>query len=132
MFDFFKTPTEQKRDKYYSLYQNLKDCETYHQKKVSEAQSTFDSYKNSVPNFSNSKIPSKDFDQKREALTTDVATYLAEEEKKKAGLKSAKQQAKAQYEMYKALAISEAQEKQRKKEEKAKKDKEALEEARRA
>ena len=52
MFDFFKTPTEQKRDKYYSLYQNLKDCETYHQKKVSEAQSTFDSYKNSVPNFS--------------------------------------------------------------------------------
>lgn len=126
MFGFFKTPTEQSRDQYYNLYQDLKDCESYHDKKVTEARETFNSYKSSVPNFSNSKVPSKDFDTKREQLTTDLETYINEEASKKSDLTAAKKKAKEQYEHYKNMAVAEAKEKKRKEDEKLKKELEDL------
>ncbi|MDG4961541.1 hypothetical protein [Pseudolactococcus raffinolactis] len=109
MFDFFKTPTEKKRDDYHKLYEKLKDRIQMVKTTVSEIETGINSYTGSVPDFSNTKVPSKDFDVKREGFTDDLKRYFSTEKGYKADLTSAKDAAKAKYEECKQLAIKEAE-----------------------
>lgn len=130
MFGLFNTPTENKRDEYYSLYQSLKGYQKDVEKKLTEANESFSNYSSSVPNLSNSKVPSRYFDPKREELSKELSTYIQKETEKKQSLASAKEQAKAQYEKYKALAIQEAEEKRAREAERARKERADREKAR--
>ncbi|MHC5251659.1 chorismate synthase [Listeria kieliensis] len=126
IFGFFNTPTEQKRDDYDKLHDLLKDAIREHDDKMAEAKDTFSSYKHGVPNMSNSKIPSNDFDQKREKLTAKLAKYISSEADKRSKLVSAKNKAYDKYAEYKAQAIHEAAVKEAKKEKERKEREERL------
>ncbi|AZU60152.1 hypothetical protein [Neobacillus mesonae] len=114
MFNWFKTGTEIKRDEYLKLYERLADAVSEHDKKVSEASSAYRSYTGTVPNLSNSKIPSNDFDNSREKLNAKLQRYFQQDQDKRSSLVTAKNQAYSRYVYYKNLAIHEAQEKARK------------------
>lgn len=124
MFDFFKTDTEMKRDHYKTLYDHLKKILKDFENNMNEADAAYSSYTGSVPNLSNSKIPSNDFDPKREELDNKLKKYFDQEKQKKGDLVSAKNKAYEKYVHYKQLAVKEAEER----EEKAKKEIKAFEE----
>ncbi|WP_167630646.1 chorismate synthase [Listeria valentina] len=126
LFGFFNTPTEKKRDDYDKLHDLLKDAIREHDDKMAEAKDTFSSYKNGVPNMSNSKIPSNDFDQKREKLASKLAKYISSEADKRSKLVSAKNKAYDKYAEYKAQAIHEAAVEKAKKEKERKEREERL------
>lgn len=113
MFNWFKTATERKRDDYYKLYQKLGDALSEHDEKVSEANSAHSSYVGTVPNLSNTKIPSNDFEVSREKLNSELLDYFQQDKDKRSSLVSAKNQAYERYIYYKNLAIREAEEKAR-------------------
>ena len=75
MFNIFGgTATEIKRDKYKKLYDKLVEAILDHEEKVAAAEASYNSYISTVPNLSNSKIPSNDFDpetgrEKRQAAS---------------------------------------------------------------
>lgn len=118
MFGLFNTETERKRDNYAKLYDKLQSILDKHDKKVIEAEGSYSSYTGSVPNLSNTKIPSNDFDPKREELTERLRNYFDEEKQKRSDLLNARNQAYQRYIHYKNLAISEeeARREQRRKE----------------
>ncbi|WP_088825374.1 chorismate synthase [Listeria goaensis] len=124
LFGMGKTETEKKRDDYDKLHDLLKDAIKEHDQQMDEAESIFRSYKSSVPNLSNSKIPSNEFDTKREKLTAKLVNFMDKEQEKRASLVRAKERAYDQYVRYKAQAIREdAAEKEKK--EKERKEREA-------
>ncbi len=124
LFGIGRTETEKKRDDYDKLHDLLKDAIKEHDQRMDEAESIFQSYKGSVPNLSNSKIPSNDFDTKREKLTNKLVNLLEKEQVKRASLVRAKEHAYDKYVSYKAQAIREdAAEKEKK--EKERKEREA-------
>lgn len=111
MFDFFiRTDNDRKRDAYEKLYNKLQDALDKHNTKVSEAEASYSSYTGSVPNLSNSKVPSNDFDPKREELNSKLTKYLNDEKQKRIELVSASNQAYQRYIHYKNLAMREAEE----------------------
>ncbi|WP_439443253.1 chorismate synthase [Listeria aquatica] len=126
LFGFFNTPTEKKRDDYDKLHDLLKDAIREHDDKMAEAKETFNSYKSAVPNMSNSKLPSNDFDPKREKLTAKLAKYISSEADKRSKLVSAKNKAYDKYTEYKAQAIHEAAVEKAKKEKERKEREERL------
>ncbi|WP_321388953.1 hypothetical protein [uncultured Enterococcus sp.] len=124
-----KTGTEQKRDDYHSLYQSLKNYQTKVETELTDAEETMSTYKSSVPNLSNSKVPSRHFDQKREEYTAKLEQMIKDEKSKKTELVQAKNKAKEQYEKYKQQAINEENARKAKEEKKRKEDLEKLKEA---
>ncbi|MEL3959265.1 chorismate synthase [Caldifermentibacillus hisashii] len=124
MFNFFKTDTEIKRDYYKMLYDNLKKILNDFENNMNEADAAYSSYTGSVPNLSNSKIPSNVFEPKREELNHKLKQYFDQEKQKRSDLVSAKNKAYEKYMHYKQLAIKEAEERA----EKAKKEMKAFEE----
>lgn len=130
MFGWFsKTETEQKRDDYHSLYQSLKGYQTKVETELSEANEKMSAYKSAVPNLSNSKVPSRHFDQKREEFTEKLEQMIKDEKTKKTELIQAKNKAKVQYEKYKQQAINEENARKAKEEKKRKEEMEKLKEA---
>ena len=113
MFNWLKTATERKRDDYYKLYQKLGDALSEHDRKVSEANSAHRSYVGTVPNLSNTKIPSNDFEVSREKLNGELLDYFQQDKDKRSSLVSAKNKAYERYIHYKNLAIREAEGKAR-------------------
>jgi hypothetical protein len=113
VFNWLKTATEIKRDDYHKLYQKLGDAIAEHDEKVSEASSAHSSYVGTVPNLSNTKIPSNDFEVSREKLNSELLDYFQQDKDKRSSLVSAKNQAYERYIHYKNLAIREAEEKAR-------------------
>lgn len=113
MFNWFKTATERKRDDYHKLYQKLGDAISEHDRKVSEASSAHSSYVGTVPDLSNTKIPSNDFEVSREKLDRELMDYFQQDKDKRSSLVSAKNKAYERYIHYKNLAIREAEEKAR-------------------
>ena len=109
MFDWFKTDAEKKRDDYHELYEKLRSAISEHDKKVSEAQSAYGSYIGTVPNLSNSKIPSNDFEISREQLNEKLKRYFQLDQEKRHSLVAAKDKAYERYVYYKNLAIKEAE-----------------------
>ncbi|MEK5521389.1 hypothetical protein B5V89_15145 [Heyndrickxia sporothermodurans] len=109
MFEMFKTDTERKRDQYHKLYEKLKDALQEHDKKVSEANASYSSYISAVPNLSNTKIPSNDFDPKREELNRKLNKYFDNEKDMRGSLVTAINKANERYIHYKNLAIKEAE-----------------------
>ncbi len=107
---FFRTETEKKRDDYLRLYYKLKDAKADHDRLVNEAESSYSSYTSSVPNLSNSKIPSNDFDPKREELNQELLRYFNYEKNKRSQIVHAASRAYERYQYYKQLAIREAEE----------------------
>ncbi|MDS9473273.1 hypothetical protein [Sporosarcina pasteurii] len=111
MFSFFvRTESDRKRDEYNKLHGNLQRALDKHDKIVAEAEAAYSSYTGSVPNLSNTKVPSNDFDPKREELTRKLSRYLSDEKRKRSDLVSAKNQAYQRYVYYKNLALREAEE----------------------
>ena len=106
---FFRTDTEKKRDNYYDLYRELQNALKEHNKKVAQAEASYSSYIGSVPNLSNFKIPSNDFDPKREELSRKLNKHFNEEKQKRSDLDRASNQAYQRYVYYKNLAIREAE-----------------------
>lgn len=119
----FRTDTEKKRDNYYDLYRELQNALKEHNNKVAQAEASYSSYIGSVPNLSNFKIPSNDFDPKREELSRKLNKHFNEEKQKRSDLDRASNQAYQRYVYYKNLAIREA-------EAKAEKEREEREERR--
>jgi hypothetical protein len=109
VFDWFKTGTEKKRDDYHKLYEKLEDAISEHDNKVSEANSAYSSYIGMIPNLSNSKIPSNDFDNSREELSEKLKRYFQADQEKRGSLVAAKSKAYERYVHYKSLAIREAE-----------------------
>lgn len=109
MFGWFRTDTEKKRDDYHKLYEKLQDAKEEHDKKVREAAGAYSSYISTVPNLSNSKIPSNDFDMKREELNEELNRYFDYEKEKRSDLVSAASKAYERYEYYRDQAIQEAE-----------------------
>lgn len=114
MFNFFGTATERKRDEYYKLYTKLQDAISDHDKKVSEATASYNNYISIVPNLSHTKIPSNDFEPKREEKNDKLNEYFNRDKEKRSSLVSAKSKAYERYEYYRLLAIREAEERARK------------------
>ncbi|MEN1967624.1 hypothetical protein WMZ97_06035 [Lentibacillus sp. N15] len=115
-FGLFDTDTEKKRDDYYKLYEKLKAAQAEHNKKVSDAESSYQSYTSSMPYLYASKIPSDDFEAKRMELNAELNKYFNYEKDKLSQLETATNQAYQQYEHYKDLAIKEAEEAKEKRE----------------
>jgi hypothetical protein len=105
----FRTETEKKRDNYYDLYKSLQDALKEHNRKVAQAEASYSSYIGSVPSLSNFKIPSNDFDPKREELSRKLNKHFNEEKQKRSELDRASNQAYQRYIYYKNLAIREAE-----------------------
>ncbi|NRD77649.1 hypothetical protein HPT25_09335 [Bacillus sp. BRMEA1] len=114
-----KTATEIKRDDYQRLYEELTDAITEHDRKVSEANSAYSSYQGSVPNLSNTKIPSNDFETTREKKNGELLRYFGLDQDKRSSLVAAKNLAYERYVYYRALAIQEAEERARREREAA-------------
>lgn len=93
-----------KRDDYLRLYGKLKKAISKHDEKVSEATDSYSRYINTVPNLSNTKIPSNDFDPKREEKNENLLEYFQNDKDKRSDLVSAADKAYERYEYYKALA----------------------------
>lgn len=110
----FGTENDRKRDEYNNLYGKLQKAIDKHDKIAAEAEASFSSYTGSVPNLSNTKVPSNDFDPKREELTRKLSKYLSEEKQKRSELVSASNQAYQRYLHYKNLAMKEAEERKEK------------------
>ncbi|EUJ33940.1 hypothetical protein MFLO_01940 [Listeria floridensis FSL S10-1187] len=126
LFGFGRTPTEVKRDDYDKLHDYLKEAVREHDKRIDEAEKFIKSYQNSVPNLSNSKIPSNHFDVKREKLTDKLKKDLSREKEKRSELVSARSKAYEKYEEYKAQVVHEELLEQRRKEREAEERKERL------
>lgn len=126
--DFLKTGTEIKRDEYDQLYQDLSDALSEHDNKILEANSAYCAYLSNVPNLSNSKIPSNDFDPQREQLNEKLANYFKYEVEKRSSLFTAKNQAYERYVHYKDLAVQEEIARREKAEQELKELKEELKE----
>lgn len=109
MFDWFKSDSERKRDDYYQLYEKLKSAISEHDHKVSEANAAYSSYLGTIPNLSNSKIPSNDFETSREELTEKLKQYFRADQEKRSSLTAAKNKAYERYVHYNNLAIKEAE-----------------------
>ena len=110
MFSFWvKTENDRKRDDYDKLHGKLEKALNKHDKKVAEAEGSYSSYIGSVPNLSNTKIPSNDFDPKREELNRRLDKYFDEEKQKRSELLSVSNQAYLRYIYYKNLAMKEAE-----------------------
>ncbi|SMQ61201.1 hypothetical protein SAMN05444673_0485 [Bacillus sp. OV166] len=109
VFDWFKSDTERKRDEYYELYEKLKSAISEHDHKVSEANAAYSSYLGAIPNLSNSKIPSNDFEMSREELTDKLKQCFQADQEKRSSLAAAKNKAYERYVHYKNLAIKEAE-----------------------
>lgn len=109
MFDWFKSDTERKRDDYYELYEKLRSAVSEHDHKVSEANGAYSSYLGTIPNLSNSKIPSNDFETSREELTEKLKQHFRADQEKRSSLVAAKNKAYERYVHYKNLAIKEAE-----------------------
>lgn len=111
MFNFFiKSTYDKKRDHYHALYENLQDAISDHDKYVNNANSSYSSYIKTAPNLSNTKIPSNDFDVKREELNSKLKNYFHLDKEKRSSLVTAKQRAYEKYLHYKELAHKERQE----------------------
>jgi hypothetical protein len=109
VFNWFKSDTERKRDEYYELYEKLKSAISDHDHKVSEANAAYSSYVGTIPNLSNSKIPSNDFETSREDLTEKLRQYFQVDQDKRSSLVAARNKAYERYVHYKNLAIKEAE-----------------------
>ncbi len=115
MFNWLiRTPSEGKRDDYQKLYNKLQEAISDFDKHVTEADTSYDSYIGSVPNLSNSKIPSNDFDTKREELNGKVLRYFNKDKEKRDSLVHAKEKAYDKYLYYKQKAEEEEAEQIRK------------------
>lgn len=115
-FGFGRTETEKKRDKYKELAERLEDAIAEHDDKVSEAAASYRTYTHTVPNLSNSKIPSNDFDTKREELNGRLQADFQKDKEMRRDLMSAKSKAYEKYEYYRNLAIREEREEEARKE----------------
>src|SRR3954454_8890501 len=109
VLNWFKNGTERKREEYYELYEKLKSAISEHDHKVSEANAAYSSYLGTIPNLSNTNIPSNDFETSREELTNKLKQYFQADQEKRASLVAAKNQAYERYVYYKNLAIQEAE-----------------------
>ena len=105
---FGGTATEIKRDKYKKLYDKLVEAILDHEEKVAAAEASYNSYISTVPNLSNSKIPSNDFDPKREEKNAKLLQYFEKDKDKKTSLITAKNSAYQKYLYYRQKAIEEA------------------------
>lgn len=104
---FLTTEYESKRDHYHTLYRSLKEALADHDKHAGKADSSYRSYIHSVPNLSNSKIPSNDFDMKREELNNKLLRHFENDKDKRSALAQAKEKAYDKYLHYKELAAKE-------------------------
>lgn len=127
VFNWFKTDTERKRDEYHKLYENLKETLSEYDQKVSEANASYGSYLGTVSNLSNSKIPSNDFEIKREELNGKLKKHFHHDQEKRSSLAAAKSKAYERYVHYKNLAMKEAEEEKKKREKEMKELKDRLE-----
>ncbi|MEH7272501.1 hypothetical protein [Neobacillus vireti] len=127
MFDWFNTETENKRDDYYKLYENLKEAISEHDQLVSEAHSAYRSYISAVPDLSNRDIPSNDFEHTREKLNAQLNRYFQQDQENRDALIAAKNKAYERYVHYKNLAMKEAEEKRVRREKELQELKEKLE-----
>ncbi|MEN2768988.1 chorismate synthase [Ornithinibacillus xuwenensis] len=107
MILWIKTDTEKKRDDYHKLYEKLQSARDYHDKKVSDAEDAYSRYIRSAPYMSNFKIPTNDFDSKREELNAKLLKYFDYEKNKRNDIVDAASKAYERYEHYKAMAIRE-------------------------
>lgn len=118
MFNWaIRTPSEGKRDDYEKLYTKLQEAIADFDKHVSEADSSYDSYSGSAPYLSKSKIPSNDFETKREELNRKVQKHFNKDKEKRESLVRAKEKAYDKYLYYKQKAEEEAAEQLRKEKE---------------
>jgi len=102
------TEAERKRDQYYRLHGKLENALSKHNRLVNDIQSTINGYQSTIPYLSSDKIPSDDFEPKREDLTTKIQEYFEYEKSKTADLSSAKNTAYEKYLHYKRIAEEEA------------------------
>lgn len=110
MFGWFRTDAEKKRDDYLKLYERLQDARNEHDRLVRDVESSYSSYRSSVPFLSQSNIPSNDFSPARRRLNDQFNRYVKEEKEKRADLVRAINRAYDQYLYYRNLAIREEQE----------------------
>ncbi|MEI3614125.1 hypothetical protein [Pseudogracilibacillus sp. SO30301A] len=104
-----KTEAERKRDEYYKLYTRLGNILEEHDRKVEEFTSAYNSYRNSDPYLSPSKIPSNDFVEKLKQLNERLDAQFENEKGKRLNLVIAVNRAYGRYEYYRSLAITEAE-----------------------
>lgn len=111
---FANGETIRKRDEYKALYDILTEALEKHDRTVGEAESAYNSYISSVPNLSNSEIPSNDFEPKRVEKNNELNKYFNYERDKRSSLAAAKSKAYERYLHYKNLAMKEAEEEKEK------------------
>ncbi|HDT8950052.1 TPA: chorismate synthase [Listeria monocytogenes] len=124
--DFWKTPTEKKRDEYDKLHDYLKDALKKHDEKMAEVKSDLSAYKKGMPDMPSKGIPANPFVEKNEKVLEQLEKYIDKEKGKRASLKSAIDTAYRKYLEYKALAIKEEKAEQAKKEKEKKEREERL------
>lgn len=93
MYFIVTRESERKANQYELLCNKLEKRISDHNKHMRNAKEIFSTYRGTVSNFSNTKIPSNHFDPKREKLTEELSKYISQEEAKSVSLSSAKTQA---------------------------------------
>ncbi|MFP7168912.1 chorismate synthase [Terribacillus sp. 7520-G] len=106
----FGTENERKRDEYLKLYNKLEDLKAEHDKLIKEAESSFSSYKSSMPCVAEDAMPFNDFLPAQERLDAKFSDYIDKEMDYRSKLVSASNQAYDRYLYYKRKAIEEAKE----------------------
>lgn len=124
--NFWKTPTEIKRDDYDKLHDYLKDALKKHDEKMSEVKSDLSAYKKGMPDMPTDSIPANPFVEKNEKVLEQLEKYINKEKEKRASLNSAINKAYEKYLEYKGLAIKEAAAEKAKEEKEKKELKEAM------
>jgi hypothetical protein len=109
-FGWFDTETENKRDAYMKLYQEIEDTIAEHDKLVSEAESAYSSYKSGIPCMPEGAIPTSDYIPAQERLDQKLVDYLDSEIEHRGKLVRARNDAYERYIYYKNKAIAEAKE----------------------
>ncbi|WLV24296.1 hypothetical protein QR721_11720 [Aciduricibacillus chroicocephali] len=108
MWLFGGTEAERKRDEYKRLHGKLEDALTDHNKYIKDIQAAINGYQAAIPALSSDKIPSDDFEPKREEKTALLNKYFEYEKSKTSDLTNAKNTAYEKYLHYKRIAEEEA------------------------
>ncbi|MFP7493406.1 hypothetical protein SFC66_06410 [Terribacillus saccharophilus] len=106
----FNTATEDKRDEYQKLYQDLDELIDEHNDLIEEMEATYSHYKSSIPCMDEGAIPSTGYVQAQERLDNRLSDYMDEAHEYRERLMQARIRAHDQYLHYENKVAAEEKE----------------------
>lgn len=101
MYFFVTRESERKANQYEKMYRSLERRLSEHDTKMAETNVFLSSYRSSIRDLSNTDIPSREFDPKRESIVRNITKSIQKEEEMRRILVQAKITAKEKMEQYK-------------------------------